>query len=144
MGAPASVRRVSLGGARVRGAGAPVTDASVRRVELYVMGRRHHGEIRRRRGASKLKCPRLDLELLDRRPVQLAQQSHHPCLFAGARRAIKEHVREVARSDHALHVSGEWLVIVEAIERLRAVLVNPQHHKRGDDDGYARSAAGAK
>ena len=91
------------------------------------MGRRHHREVRRRRGASKLECPRLDLQLLNRRPVQLAQKSHHPCLFAGAGRAIKEHVREVARSDHALHVSCEWLVIIEAIKRLRAVLVNPQH-----------------
>ena len=138
--------RAGVGQARVArrcacaGAGAPVTDASVRRVELYVMGRRHHREVRRRRGASKLKRPRLDLELLDRRPVQLAQQSHHPRLFAGTRRAIKEHVREVARSDHALHVSGERLVIVEAIERFRAVLVNPQHQSEATTDTRASAA----
>ena len=75
--------------------------------------------------------------------MQLAQKSHHPCLFAGAGRAIKEHVREVARSDHALHVSCEWLVIIEAIKRLRAVLVNPQHREPDVDSGQARAILAA-
>jgi hypothetical protein len=111
----------------------PVFVPRVRGVHLDVVVAAHRRELDLDLPLALLDLPRLalHLDLLNPRAEDLSEHRERERLLPRAADAVEEQVRAVAVRDEALQVlRGRDVRVRELVERVRAMLVHPQHRDR--------------